>query len=177
MGGVGQSVSDLILIAYGASDKPARLAVETDLPTNKYDFIATLPQGSAMALQQELKNQFGVVAKREMRETDVLLLKVQNPEARALKPTPATHASGWSEDDQGRWTDAPISGLISGLEAAYNLPVIDQTGLAGRYSFRLKLDQIREQDTIRQALLDQVGLALVPARERIEMLVIEKAKD
>ena len=74
--GTGLTVAAVVGVAYGA-DTPARIIVATPLLEGKYDFIASLPQGNAEALQQEVKRQFGVVARSEKRETDVLLLKVE----------------------------------------------------------------------------------------------------
>jgi uncharacterized protein (TIGR03435 family) len=37
--------------------------------------------------------------------------------------------------------------------------------------------QSRNPEAIKQALLDQFGLELVPGREPVEMLVVERAKD
>jgi uncharacterized protein (TIGR03435 family) len=57
--------------------------------------------------------------------------------------------------------------------------VIDRTGLAGRFDVDLKWDeQVEGQnpDAFKQVLLDQLGLELVPSRESVEMLVVEKAK-
>jgi uncharacterized protein (TIGR03435 family) len=51
--------------------------------------------------------------------------------------------------------------------------------LTGPYDVDLKwkpkLGQ-SDQDALRQALLDQLGLQLVPGREMVEMLVVEKVK-
>jgi hypothetical protein len=52
-------------------------------------------------------------------------------------------------------------------------PVVDQTGLTGNYDFTTGPFGPEE---INHAFLDQLGLELVPGREPIEMLVVEKAK-
>jgi uncharacterized protein (TIGR03435 family) len=55
--------------------------------------------------------------------------------------------------------------------------VLDRTGLKGQYdiTFKIKLNQ-QSMDILDHALLDQLGLELVPSREPIEMLVVEKVK-
>jgi uncharacterized protein (TIGR03435 family) len=59
--------------------------------------------------------------------------------------------------------------------------VIDQTGLANHFDMDLKWDETNWQhpnlESLERALLDQLGLELVPSREPIEMLVVEKSKD
>jgi uncharacterized protein (TIGR03435 family) len=58
--------------------------------------------------------------------------------------------------------------------------VIDQTGLEGRYDIELTLDQPASQHpdpvALKQALLEQLGLEVVPGREPIEMLVVPKGR-
>jgi uncharacterized protein (TIGR03435 family) len=63
----------------------------------------------------------------------------------------------------------------------YNLPVIDETGLTGNFDIHLKWDDGAETqpdnlENLKQALLDQLGLELVPGRAPVEMLIVEKVK-
>jgi uncharacterized protein (TIGR03435 family) len=181
--GLQQQVQAVVLSAYSFGVS-ARFIFSTNLlpevSGKDYDFIASLPTGNAKALQQEVKRKFGVVAKPEIRETDVLLLKVKFPNAAGLK---LNRESGGGESvGDGQWTvkNLPISTLASGLEAYFEIPVIDQTGLTGNFDFSLKWNQLKEHrhnpdtDPINRALLDQLGLELVPTNMPIEMLVVEK---
>jgi uncharacterized protein (TIGR03435 family) len=56
----------------------------------------------------------------------------------------------------------------------------DRTGLADRFDIDFKWDEPdrehRKPKAPKQALLDQLGLELVPRRELFEMLVVERAK-
>jgi uncharacterized protein (TIGR03435 family) len=66
------------------------------------------------------------------------------------------------------------------LESRFGLPVVDRTSLNKSYDFSLKWDEKDRyhlnSDGLQQALLNQLGLELVPSREPIEMLVVEKVK-
>jgi hypothetical protein len=178
--GIGQPLDAVFGFAY---DWPfGRIIFESGDPATKYDMIANLPQGSMEALQRELKNKLGLVAHTETRDMDVLLLKVRRPNAPGLKPP-----TGYGFSDfWGHYLfhGIPISSahpsphpsdftLALELEFPFEKPVIDQTGLTQKFDIDLKWDG--DNDALKQALLDQLGLELVPAKMPVEMLVVQKA--
>jgi len=186
-GGVRVSVREIVRAAYRGS--PGRVIFPAGEPQEKYDFISTLSRGTEEALQRELKKTLGFVGRWETRETDALALKVRNPDATGLKP------AFWMPDEFGdlghghihcfgeglSWTPPmPPWGLTKYLEMVFQIPVVDETGLTGSYNidlrWKVKADQQANQDALKQALLDQLGLELVPTNMPIEMLVVEKVK-
>jgi uncharacterized protein (TIGR03435 family) len=68
--------------------------------------------------------------------------------------------------------------LADYLENSLGIPVVDKTGLTDRFDIDLKLNESNFQhpdpQNLKSAVLDQLGLELVPGREPIEMLVVEK---
>jgi uncharacterized protein (TIGR03435 family) len=69
--------------------------------------------------------------------------------------------------------------MMTNVERRLGKPVIDQTGLNGRYDIRLQWQSPpseSDNEHFQQALLDQLGLELVPSRQPIAMLVVEKTK-
>jgi uncharacterized protein (TIGR03435 family) len=171
--------------AYGAMD--TREVVSTPLPSGKFDFISSLPSGAMKALQQKLKTEFNVVAKREMIETNVLLLMVKDPSADGLKQS--TIENGYQGNRPGNLDgkSQSLSTLADMLEERFRIPILDRTSLTNRYDFNLKWDEYGEKignqypnypnlEGLKQALLDQLGLELVPSRALVEMLVVEKVK-
>ena len=60
------------------------------------------------------------------------------------------------------------------------MPVVDETSLKGSYNIDLrwevKTDPNANQEAVKQALIDQLGLALVPKHKAVEMLVVEKVQ-
>jgi uncharacterized protein (TIGR03435 family) len=179
--GVAVPAEIVVTAAYGC-ELPDRVVLTTSLPDGNYDFIANLPEGNHEALQRVIRQQFGVVAKWEMLETNVLLLTVKIPNAPGLSPTAKKQspAEYYGTTSYGA-VDKPLTNLVNFLEANAGLPVVDQTGLTGRFDFDLKWIESKVQQTqglpgpLRLALIDQLGLELVPGREPVEMLVIEKA--
>jgi uncharacterized protein (TIGR03435 family) len=186
--GTYQPFESLLARAYDTSR--CRILALTPLPPGDFDFITSVPQRPREALQKMIKQKFGITGRRETRETDVLLLTVKRHNAPGLKPTSSKAGNSTSNEGVGHLnrTDGPIGFLIYDFESYLHVPVIDQTGLAGRFDVDLTWDDemkwddstgrfyFTNPDGLKQAVLDQLGLDLVPSREPIEMLVVEKAK-
>ena len=165
------------LLQYAYSLSRQRMLLPTDIPTNHFDLMLTLPDHQLEVLQKAIQRQFGFAARRETRETDVLLLKVKDPKLLAL------HASKRGSKmhfkyDEGLWalSNFPISDVADYLEGTFDKPVIVQPGLSDRYDITFQWEDAQGK---KQALTDelaQAGLELAPSRESIEMLVVEKAR-
>ncbi len=60
------------------------------------------------------------------------------------------------------------------------MPVVDETGLSGSYNIDLRwkvnADPNANQDAVKQALIEQLGLELVPAHKAVDMLIVEKVQ-
>jgi uncharacterized protein (TIGR03435 family) len=180
MMGTGVSASTLVSAAYGFPTT-ARTILATKLPEGRYDYIASLTNGNAEALQQEVKKEFGVIAKIETRETNVMLLKVKTPNAPGLKPSTSTVRDEYESWNPGHYESRSkfLDHFVCTLEGYSNVPVVDQTGFTNAFDMNLSWQpsdlQNRNWNNINQALVP-LGLELVPSRESIEMLVVEKAQ-
>ena len=185
--GVYQPFESLLAKAYNVS--PCRVLALTPLPQGDFDFITSVPQRPREALQKMIKQKFGITCRRETRETDVLLLTVKRHNAPGLKPTFSKAGSSTSSEGIGHLsrTDGLIDYLIYDLQYYLQVPVVNRTGLAGRFDVDLTWDDemkwdgtgryyFSNPDGLKQVVLDQLGLELVPSREPIEMLVVEKVK-
>jgi uncharacterized protein (TIGR03435 family) len=180
--GVNTPFSWLLRNAYGKTQ--VWMVLPGD-PTDEqgYDYMATLPQGSSEALQQQIDKTFGVVVKRELRETNALILKVGNAGAHGIRPPTANPSSGLrASGDALTWFAQPLSTLDRFLEGFFKTPVLDQTGLTQKYDFTIKWDNqwwFYNRDNpegLKRVLLDQLGLELIATNEPIEMLIVEKVK-
>jgi uncharacterized protein (TIGR03435 family) len=184
--GVGQPILEIARVAYGW--RPGRIFFPGGQPKERYDFISTLPQASNIALQAELKRKLGFVGHPEMRDVDVLVLRVRTPYAPGLRPPIPGHSDYCNKSDGLYHCDnSPISsdtgwylGITRFLEEYFRMPVIDQTGLTQTFHIDLKwIEQFQgdpDHNALKQALLDQLGLELVPANMPVEILVVEKAR-
>jgi uncharacterized protein (TIGR03435 family) len=167
----------LVNTAYGFGS--TRTVFPTDLLGNHFDILATVPNGN-QRLQTELKERFHLTAHRETREMDALLLEVKNPNPPNLKlHTSNDRNSSWTGGDHtATIVNQSPSGFFSDIERHVGKPVLDRTELTGRYDIQLNWKPHggeTDKDAYQRALLEQLGLELVPSREPIEMLVVEKA--
>ena len=180
--GARDKIGVIAMYAYGFP--PARIRFTEPEPTNRFDFIATLPRGNDEALRQFIKDKFGLVGRPVTENMDVLLLKVSRPNVPGFKPAiTGRHDTYWKAGIY-HGSDTPIDngaprfeGLAHFLEHYFSQPVIDQTGLTQHYSLELKWKEAQYGDNpegLKQALLDTFGLELVPTNMPVEILVMEK---
>ena len=182
---------ELMSMAYDVD--PARVVSPPDKPSGGYDLLMTTPDASRERLQAEIQRQLGYVAHRVSRQTDVLLLAVKQTDAPGLRPSRGRNggqvaASSASSSRAGAtvkkktitFQDQPVSSLVKNLQGSFDRPILDRTGLTGNYDISLDITLgpgDSESDAIARTLPTQLGLELVPGRESMEMLVVEKAKD
>ena len=182
--GVALSAEAILEMVYGQSS--ARTIFLDKAPLGKYDYIANLPSGNEEALKNEIERTFGLTGRRETRETDVLLLKIQNPSAIGLKSADPHLLKSHEGSSSSNWgagyyssRNQTLSGLTWFLEDYFKVPVIDQTGLTNHLDIDLNWDETDYRhpnlEGLKQTLFDQLGLELVSTNMPIEMLVVEKA--
>jgi uncharacterized protein (TIGR03435 family) len=147
------------------------------VPTNRFDLMLTLRSHQKEALQKAINREFEVTARRETRETNVLLFKVKDPGLLALHVSKRGSKMSFT-NDKGLWAwgNFPISFVSNYLEGVFNKPVIVQSGLGDRYDITFQWEDAQSQKKALSDELAQAGLELVPSRESIEMLVVEKVK-
>jgi uncharacterized protein (TIGR03435 family) len=180
------SLSTLMFYAYGSPKSYIhwsgnRVILPPDVSDGKFDFQITGPDHSQEALQAEIKKQLGLVAHRELREVDALVLTVSNPGGIGLM---AANKGNSSDNRPGHgkfeFTNMPIDDLSDCLEVSLGKPVINETELTQKYSGSLKWnpqsDKAAEFKEIQSVLSNQFGLELVPSRQPVEMLIVEKAQ-
>ena len=149
-------------------------------------------------LQKEIMKQFGITGRLEMRAADVLVLKPSKtgirgfklshemPNGQAMKPI--FEPSGNSSRAGYEYHEQPVSTLISLLEQRFQIPIIDKSGLTQEYDYSVTwlmphpvagnngALQLPDLEIVKQSLINQLGLELVPSREPVEMLVVERVK-
>jgi uncharacterized protein (TIGR03435 family) len=172
-------LNDILAEAYGVNS--ALILPLASLPANNYDFIANLPNGrNRAALQLEIKNKFGLTGRREIRQSSTLFLQIRKRYAPGLEPSNANMPKGFSGKGDFDMQGQTLAGLVYFLERRFQLPIVDQTGLTKRYDMKFSWNEADfwhpNLVNMQQALLDQLGLELVPTNMPIEMLVVDKAQ-
>jgi uncharacterized protein (TIGR03435 family) len=174
--GIGQPIESILLMAYNQPSL-ARTILTTNLPAGKFDLIANLPQNSREALQREVKRQFGLSGSRRSYETNVLRLTVKHSGANGLRVSKSQGGSVSTGSGQFSCSSQPLSSLKSSLETQLQVPVVDETGLSGRFDIELNWDEggsyEETLDSLNQALQETLGLELTPAKQTIEAIVIQ----
>ncbi len=178
--GIAQPIQTIIQRTWHVQ-RPDRVIYPVELPTNKYDFIATLrPGGSGEAMQQKLKEQFGLAGRFETVETNALVLKVKSSNAAKLKSSGTQ--TGRNEIGNGMISsvNSTMKDLAQQLEDHFKIPIVDQTGLTNHFDYEISWDDYQggypNLNGLKRALSEQLGLELVPTNMPIQMLVVEKVK-
>ena len=142
--------------------------------------MATVPGGSTELIKNELEKRFHLIAHRETRITNVLLLRVRNPNAPGIKPHDPREGYSMSNGNHStKIRGLPLNGFIGNIESRLGLPVLDETDLKGRYDLQLQWGPgpgETDKDAFVRALRDQLGLELIPTNMPVEMLVVEKER-
>lgn len=150
-----------------------RMIVPAGLEYTRYDYVDTKREGGREVLRRALKDQFSLVARREMRKN--LVLTVKNPAAGGLhKHTDDTNARAGGYKSR----NITMAQMAKSLGKYLGVEVTDQTDLAAGFDYSLDVPYPPRADDIKKAVLDQLGLELTPAADdqQFEFLVAEKVR-
>lgn len=193
------TVSDLITSAYGL--KSYQLEGASDwMQIDRYDISARAPGGRAPTDEEEkrmlqtlLAERFQLKLHTETKEKPVYAL-IAGKNGSKLKENPSgngvTRFNRSGRDVTLVFTGTPIDSLINQFPRMPGIdrPVLDETGLTGKYDFQFRLTDVQlgmrvEQNgipaadadsaTVFTALQDQLGLKLEPRKAPIQIFVID----
>jgi uncharacterized protein (TIGR03435 family) len=169
------------------------------LDTDHFDIVAKVPSGAPEEQIPEmllalLAERFKLVAHREPRELAVYALVVAKGGPKLTKVEEATSGGDMSSSrSEVNGAAVKISRLVEFLSTTslnLGLPVVDQTGLAGAYTFNLKWTPERPLNAtetpkkldldapppIFEALQEQLGLKLEKRKAPLEVLIVDRAE-
>jgi uncharacterized protein (TIGR03435 family) len=170
----GAVLFNLITAAYQTS--PFRIVNHLPESSQKYRVSVIVPPGREETLypllQQALATTFGLQVRREMRETDVIVLTVPRGKVSKLQPSQAKEGLSMMMRGQIRSKKKPIGTLADFLENIWGRPVIDRTGLAGEYDWELPYSRV-DRAVLFNAVREELGLEITEMKQPIEMLIVE----
>jgi uncharacterized protein (TIGR03435 family) len=169
-------VSDLMDQAYGFSSE--RTVFSEEMPTDRCDVLSTTSNGEDL-LKKELQARYYLTAHVETRETNVLLIKIKNSNLPNLKlHLSADNSSSWTgENYKTIIKNQQLTSFFDNVESELGVPAQNETNLKGRYDLQLDWTPRpgeTDKEAYKRALSEQLGLELVPSRESIKMLVVDK---
>jgi uncharacterized protein (TIGR03435 family) len=188
-----RNVSLLMLLQAAYDLSVLRIVGPNWLDSDRYDLQGKSPQGvpdSEMApmLQALLKDRFRISSHREMKEMSVYEMIVVKSGIK-MSPYDATRPSVWPPNRNrggavivGSGTMPQLAKMLTGSAGR---PVLDNTGLDGRYNYLLTFTPLSAKSDILSdsappdlfaAVEQQLGLKLEPKKDSIEILVIDHAE-
>ena len=194
----------LIATAHGGNCRvPDMIIGGTDwMKTDRWDIEAVMPEGSPTytpaqfvggnapkinaMLQTLLADRFKVAVHRETREVTVNVLTVGkgSPKLTAANDAdqPARRINARKDQEGKPFLEfiagkATMATLAEMLQLATSRPVVDRTGITGNFNIRFEYDNDGvAKPTIFTVLQEELGLRLESAKEKMEVLVIDRAE-
>jgi uncharacterized protein (TIGR03435 family) len=188
------SLRDCLMAAYGAKDY--QISGPDWMRTDRFDIIATAA-GSAsddamkLMLQKLLTARFQMTVRREKRELPVYAMVIAKGGTK-LHETETPGKSNMRMTSGGVvFTSVTVQELIDDMSrlrtAEMDRPVIDDTGLKGRYDFTVTLFATQEEmmtamskgdfgSSIFTLIQEQLGLKLEARKLPLDMLTVDKAE-
>lgn len=121
---------------------------------------------------QAIETALAIAVKHETREVDSYTLTAPGRLTGSLQPSTAKNWHASSDKGALAASGADISFLHDGIEAALGVPVVDETGLQGKFDWDLLFDAKVPTSLIDAAWKD-LGLKLTSARRPLAVIVVE----
>ncbi len=186
-----EGITSLIMFAYSI-DRRQIVGLPDWTDHAPYDIEGTTdtPGEPSLRQQQEmvaklLADRFKLHFQREKRELPVYAIRVIKGGPK-LKPAadpdaqPDQGGNGRGTEQTVTYTSASMADFAFGEQFFFDRPIIDQTGLTGRYDFSIRYtwDETKSTDPnappgIFTAIQEQLGLKLVPTKAPVDVLVID----
>lgn len=195
------SLANLASVAYGL--RPYQISCPGWMESERFDIAAREPPGATAAqirlmLKNLLATRFKMALHRGTKEMPQYQLSVLPGQPLLANTAPPAAVPGETESREpdafqaqpGARTSIAIGNgggriatvaetmtqLAQQLEGPLGEPVIDATGLTGRYAFRLEWAQAGAQNTLAEALKTQLGLKLEHKKGPIDILIVDHAE-
>ena len=186
-----ETVKSMLMFAYGVHGKQL-VGQPAWVDETAYDVRGVLDTAGEPnlkqlqeAVQSLLGDRFGLKLKREKRDLSYFALRVAGTPkiVKAANPEAAPDQSGnGGKNMVMKYTSNTMDEFIIGMNYFTDRPVVNETGLAGRWDFTLRWtpDGLKGDDAAADAapglftaMKEQLGLKLEPAKGPVEVLVVD----
>ena len=188
---VRQTVLSMIMFAYGIHSKQVADAPEW-VSTNCFDVDGipdvagepSLPQFQRL-VKQLLVERFGLQVHPSQRDLSYYALRVASSGVKIAKSTspedtgPDQTGNGGPKGQTMRFTNNSMAEFALGMQYFADRPVVNETGLSGRYDFTLqwmpdtmKVPENDSAPTLFTAIREQLGLELKAAKGPADVMVV-----
>lgn len=162
---------------------PQMYAIEARVSAEDAAAFAKLKRDEKAGMMQTVfAERYGMRAHTETREMPAYALVIAKKGSKLKGPSSTTSGISQFGGSAGevRWVNSPLTDLKFLLAKETGRPVVDNTGLTGRYDFTLEYTPVDHAATdesgkpsIFTALEEQLGLKLVPTKQPVEVLVVD----
>jgi uncharacterized protein (TIGR03435 family) len=135
--------------------------------------LVSAPEDFAPLMQKELADRFHLVARRDKSNLSAYVLRTIPGEAHKLKA--GTEGGGNLSNGAITVTNIDLSRFVSRLADVLSCPVINDTGIDGRFDFALTWLP-GNPVSLQNAVKDQLGLQLLEDKREIDTLVVDRAE-
>jgi len=157
---------------------PTRIVFPENLDDGSYDLSAYIPESNGDVLMRLVRDAveryFGLSVQKETRTKRVYLLT-------AVRPSDQLRVAGAGEDPMAGARTQSLIGVARSLrdmadcfEAPLDVPVMDQTGLSGKYDYSVT-SELQPPDSVFE-MAGQLGLKLTEAERPVEVVVVRKVR-
>lgn len=176
------TISSLFELAYGFPRKSRTVLQVRDstkfifTPSNKYCFVLVVPENDGskrlQIMQQQLEQVFHYKAQITEKVMPVKILKIVEGKETNLTAKKDSSGASWQRiSGEGlQLTNSTIDGIAEFAETRLKQPVLNETGLIGRYD--VKIESYEDEVGNLNRELQKLGLELVDAERSIKTLVI-----
>lgn len=187
-----ESITSLVMFAYAVH--PKQIVDGPEWMTERFDIHGVPDVAGAPSLtqlqgmvQKLLAERFGLKVHREKRELAVYTITVAKGGSR-LEPNESDPngasdqtGNGSSKGQTMRFTNNSMADFALGMQYFLDRPVVDRTGLAGKYDFTLQwksgvatVEDDSDYPGLFTAVEEQLGLKLNAVRDQVDVLVVDK---
>jgi len=164
----------LISLAYGFSED--RIILPDRRSRDRYDVLLKTPRDtfsdSKLLLKPAIEHAFNLRVSTAIRPTEVYVMTIDRAGTRNLRPASTASSRIWRDGNVLTAVSATAGSLADSVASIIGKPVVDETGMEGRYDFMVDIGDGNPGRAI-SALETQLGFKFQLASRPREVLIVK----